>query len=666
MAGLPHSRCNFARVLVNGELIGQGVDGVNGPGVYVNAEPIMKRYIERNFNSNLNGNLYELEHHDDLISARIPFIGVESLSKFDDKADLKLADDQIAAHGLAGASQMMDLDQFIKIYAMEFLLKHWDGYSDNTNNTYLYNDVNAVASPGPSNVRFKMIPWGIDQILKPQHSFKMSTNGLIAKLVRNDTTRRTQLINQIRTYRDTIFAREVQQAKLKPLIDRMEALLVGFGVPNAVAEIAVVRQQLRLAASAGYLCAGLPETRPLYVLKDDTSECLHASNTEGIPAGQPNPVNFEIYHRPFPDNNDHSDLWRFGALGKGKSATNQAFGRLLHASTTFTTAQDHKYLYTCPTNNNDPTTTPRNSRSLPSTRRTASRSPAISHSPASGRGLACLSEPKPHPAAGRGSIRTPADPSSTSIERSAEPGAFVPGLALRGGRSVQRLEIHHVTTLDLPETSALTTCSRPGDPPRVLAVGDEDFAVVSAEIDDGGTLVRTWRDDLRPVLRHSAIDLRSGSGFEGVASDRDGTIVLLQEEHARLLVFAPDLSRLMHTLALAVPVDDPVLNPAWRHAPNSRGEGLLLLRRGHVLVAKERDTPCLIEFGAPGDRPIDVTPDTVLAPDEPFQPPDDAKAELVPLLVWQLGERTAAMLPTINDLALGPDGASTPSAHTPT
>ena len=353
MAGLPHSRCNFARVLVNGKPIGQGVAGVNSPGVYVNAEPIMKRYIERNFNGNLNGNLYELEHRDDLISARIPFIGVESLSKFADKADLKLADDQIAAHGLDGANQMMDLDQFIKVYAMEFLLKHWDGYSDNTNNTYLYNDVNAVASPGPGNVKFKLIPWGIDQILQPQHSFKMSTNGLIAKLVRNDTTRRTQLINQIRTYRDTIFAREIQQTQLTPLIDRMQTLLVGLGVPNAVSQIAVVRQQLRLAVSAGYLCAGLPETRPVYLLKDDTSECLHASNTEGIPAGQPNPVNFEIYHRPLPDNNDPTDLWRLSTLGNGKSATSQAYDRVLHASTTLTTTQGHKYLYTCPTNNTD-------------------------------------------------------------------------------------------------------------------------------------------------------------------------------------------------------------------------------------------------------------------------------------------------------------------------
>jgi hypothetical protein len=353
MAGLPHSRCNFARVLVNGKLIGQGAGGVNGPGVYVNTEPVMKPYIERNFNGNLRGNLYELEHHDDLVGARLPFISTEPLSRFDDKADLKLADDQIAAHGLAGAARMLDLDQFVKVYAMEFLLKHWDGYSDNTNNTYIYNDVDAVASPGPGGVRFKMIHWGIDQILQPRHSFKMSTNGLIAKLVRNDAARRAQLIDQIRTYRDTIFAREVQQATLTPMIDRMEALLVGFGVPDAVSQIAVVRQQLRLAASAGYLCAGLPDTRPVHLLDGDTTECLHASNTEGIPVGQPNPVNFEVYHHPMPADDDPSDLWRLGPLGNGMSVTSQAFGRVLHASNTLTTQQGRKYLYTCPTSNNE-------------------------------------------------------------------------------------------------------------------------------------------------------------------------------------------------------------------------------------------------------------------------------------------------------------------------
>jgi hypothetical protein len=345
MAGLPHSRCNFARVSVNGTLIGQGFGGVNSPGMYVNAEPAMKRYIERNF-GNMKGNLYEIEHHDDFVRERLEFISVDALSKFENKADLKLAVDHIAANGLAGANQMLDLDQFIKLYAMEFFLKHWDGYANNTNNTYIYNDVAAVEAPGVTDVKFKMIPWGIDQTLQPDRPFNLARGGLIAKLVRDDATRRRQLIDQIGTFRETVFGREVQQSVLTPMIDQMEALLVGFGVPNVTAEIATVRQQLRLAESAGFLCAGLPLGAAVYLLDGDTSECLHASNTEGVPPGTPSPLNFEVYHFPLRDDNDKTDLWSFGDLGSGKSVTNQAFGRVLHASRQVTD-QGHEYLYTC-------------------------------------------------------------------------------------------------------------------------------------------------------------------------------------------------------------------------------------------------------------------------------------------------------------------------------
>ncbi len=353
MAELPHSRCNFARVFVNGTLIGQGVPEVNSPGIYVNAEPIMKRYIERNFSGNMKGNLYEIEHHDDFLEERLEFISVEDLSKFDNKADLKFADEHIAAHGVAGAAEVLDLEQFIKIDAMEFYLKHWDGYADNTNNTYIYNDVTAVEAPGVGNVKFKFIPWGIDQTLQPDRPFKLGREGLIGKLVRNDAARRQQLIDQVRTYRETIFAREVQQSVLKPLIDKMEALLIDLGVSNAVSEIAVVRQQLRLAESVGYICAGLPDASAVYVLHQRTGECMHASNTETISPGVANQVNFEVYRLPFRDDNDKSDLWIVDTLGNGRSLTNQAFGRVLHASNTLVTPQGHKFLYTCPPSNTD-------------------------------------------------------------------------------------------------------------------------------------------------------------------------------------------------------------------------------------------------------------------------------------------------------------------------
>src|SRR5260370_32669653 len=210
MPGVHHPRCNFARVFVNGTLIGQGVGGVNSPGIFVNAEPVMPRYIERNFNGNMNGNLDEFEHGDDFVSARLPFMEPESLSKFNNKADLQFADNYIAANGLVGANQMLDLDQFIKIYAMEFFLKHWDGYTNNTNNSYIYNDVNAVAAPDVNNVKFKMIPWGIDQIFQPNRHLKMATRGLIANLLVNNAARLAQLINQIRTYRETVVSRETR------------------------------------------------------------------------------------------------------------------------------------------------------------------------------------------------------------------------------------------------------------------------------------------------------------------------------------------------------------------------------------------------------------------------------------------------------------------------
>src|SRR5438045_2133178 len=123
----------------------------------------------------------------------------------------------------------------------------------------------------------------------------------------------------------------------------------GMSIPTT--QIATVRQQLRLAESAGYFCSGLPSTNAAYILKDDTSECLHASNAEVISAASPNPLRFEVIHRPLQDNDDNSDLWRFNDLGTGKSVTSHAYGRFLHASNTLVTGQGHKYLYTCAGNN---------------------------------------------------------------------------------------------------------------------------------------------------------------------------------------------------------------------------------------------------------------------------------------------------------------------------
>jgi hypothetical protein len=242
--------------------------------------------------------------------------------------------------------------------------------------------------------------------------------------VRNDETRRKQLMDQIRAYRETLFSREHQQTVLTPLIDQMQALVTGFGVPNAVAEINSVRQQLRLAESAGYIAAGLPDpANPVYILKHDTSACLHASNTESIPPGIPAPANFEVYHQPLKVDNDKTDLWVFNDLGTGKSLTNQAYNRVLHASATQVTAQGHKYHYTCAPNNVDhaqkssrlfrcPSPSP-----IPLICLAGSHIPAISTSSACGQVRWRSTGWTSHPRAGPGCTRSSLAPTSTFTDQ---------------------------------------------------------------------------------------------------------------------------------------------------------------------------------------------------------------------------------------------------------
>jgi hypothetical protein len=214
------------------------------------------------------------------------------------------------------------------------------------------------------------------------------------------------------------------------------------------------------------------------------------------------------------------------------------------------------------------------------------------------------------------------------------------------------VKIVHETALPIREISALAIRRGDSGGLQLLAVGDEDFAVVTAECGEDGRPKRTRRDELFLPLVGSGIDLRGGSGFEGVAADGEGHVFILQEEQSRLLVFSQDLRRLLHVLALEVQPASPIA-AAWAKDVNERAEGLLLLRAGHVLVAKQKNPAALLEFGPENDEPLGVSSETALSDTEPFALPQTEDGRLVALASWALEwER----LPTINDIALGADG----------
>jgi hypothetical protein len=183
---IPYARCNLAHVKVNGDSLG----------IYCNLEAIVTPYLSRNFN-NTEGNLYETEEGYDLSSKNFGKHGkkydMNGFSSVTNQEDLELACEQLDK-GMADAKQVFDIPQIIRVLAMQAVVKHFDGYP---NNTFFYNDTNPIVEhPKAENCRFKAIPSGIDQIYPPPDKgkkYEVKKDGILSKLVLADPESRAAL-----------------------------------------------------------------------------------------------------------------------------------------------------------------------------------------------------------------------------------------------------------------------------------------------------------------------------------------------------------------------------------------------------------------------------------------------------------------------------------------
>ena len=140
--GTPAPRCNHAQVTVNGQDLG----------VYSHVESIRKPFLKRAFGSD-EGDLFEGTIADFMDGWMHKF---ESKRKRSKVADLKPLQavlenpestlEEIGAH--------LDIDAFIRYWAVESLISFWDGYTNNQNNYFLYQN--------PSTSKWQFIPWGLD------------------------------------------------------------------------------------------------------------------------------------------------------------------------------------------------------------------------------------------------------------------------------------------------------------------------------------------------------------------------------------------------------------------------------------------------------------------------------------------------------------------------
>ena len=145
-AGVPAPRINHATVTVNGEYLG----------VYAHVESVRGSFIRRHF-GDYSGELYEGTIADFYPKAVENIEAKNKQSKKKRTQAVKLAQilETKESFKLEEAEKCLNIDQFLKFWAMETLLGFWDGYTNNQNNYYAY------SSPKDDG-RFHFVPWGAD------------------------------------------------------------------------------------------------------------------------------------------------------------------------------------------------------------------------------------------------------------------------------------------------------------------------------------------------------------------------------------------------------------------------------------------------------------------------------------------------------------------------
>lgn len=156
--GVPVPRTGYAYVRVNGTDFG----------LYLNLETLDETALARIFGAfdKDTQHLYEAQLGSDVV-APIEIGSTGGSFEVDEGDDANVADlEALAAAAVDGPSWLAqvvpyaNLDEMTRMWAVEKLIEHWDGYSGHAvagfrpNNYYLYSD--------PSGV-FQMLPWGTDQ-----------------------------------------------------------------------------------------------------------------------------------------------------------------------------------------------------------------------------------------------------------------------------------------------------------------------------------------------------------------------------------------------------------------------------------------------------------------------------------------------------------------------
>lgn len=250
------------------------------------------------------------------------------------------------------------------------------------------------------------------------------------------------------------------------------------------------------------------------------------------------------------------------------------------------------------------------------------------------------------------------------------PGDFSgPAVADPPDSPQKRLAIMERYNVPIAELSGLARVRPTADETEKLkfyGVGDADYNVARIRINASGDAGIQLEDIAHMVGKHAKDEFQ----WEAIAADGNDTVCMLSEKRGEIACLDNDLQEDRGSFSLDVSTIGFV-ESAWKARPNSRGEGMILMKKGHVLVLKEKQPSMLIEFGPEGDAPMGYGADTFLQEGEAFlglrmdnqkpvyragQPTPSIRRRLVALKAWAFSEQLEKLATDASELTLGPDG----------
>jgi hypothetical protein len=187
----------------------------------------------------------------------------------------------------------------------------------------------------------------------------------------------------------------------------------------------------------------------------------------------------------------------------------------------------------------------------------------------------------------------------------------------------------------------------------LVAVGDRvaKIAWFSMSHSDEGRI--NWQTSSIAKLSGSKLP-KHDPQIEAVCADGVGRILLLQETPPRVEFIDLKALEAVALIDLVMEGRDEIAQ-AWSDPKGSRGEGVVLLPGGHLLVAKEKKPAALIEFGPPHSKSRGLVRGGALA-DGKRWPIRKGRHRFVALASWHPDRTLAKTCADFSDLEIGPDG----------